>query len=344
MFTYFYNETIRRSVSVFGTMFNNITVKQTKSDGTVVNSIKVPLSYGQRQKFLQRLKEEPDLNDNLRSAISLPRMGFEISGFTYDQNRQQNKLIRSTKTTMETDNVSRKFQYQPTPYDINFTLSIYAKNMTDGLQIVEQILPYFQPEYTVAMKMIDDMSEVRDVPIILTGVNMDDQFEGSFEDKRVINFTLDFTMKTYFFGPVYTGKVITKVREKTFINDGRHGFTSSELTTSGIVKDVKFYEPAFEGTVASAVSNNTTVTFTTAIDSNVSVNDTMEGSSTNPDPTVSSIAEDRLSVVVSSNVTLSQGDKVYFTGSASAEDNYVISEDVSFFDEGYGGNDASTTD
>ena len=201
MFTYFYNETIRRSVSVFGTMFNNITVKQTKSDGTVVNSIKVPLSYGQRQKFLQRLKEEPDLNDNLRSAISLPRMGFEISGFTYDQNRQQNKLIRSTKTTMESDNVSRKFQYQPTPYDINFTLSIYAKNMTDGLQIVEQILPYFQPEYTVAMKMIDDMSEVRDVPIILTGVNMDDQFEGSFEDRRVINFTLDFTMKTYFFEP-----------------------------------------------------------------------------------------------------------------------------------------------
>lgn len=335
MFTHFYNETIRRTVSVFGTMFNNITCKQTKADGTVLNSIKVPLSYGQRQKFLQRLKEEPDLSDNLRSAISLPRMGFEITGFEYDAQRQQNKLIRTQKATLESGLTNRKFQYQPAPYNINFSLSIYAKNMGDGLQIVEQILPYFQPEYTVAMKIIDDMSEVRDVPIILNSVNLEDNFEGAFDDRRTIVFSLDFTVKTYFFGPVYTGKIIKKVRERTFINDGRHAFTASELSTSGLVKDVQFYEPAFEGTVASAVNQSTTVTFSSAIDASVSVDDTMEGSDTTPDPTVSSIASDRLSVVVSSAVTLRKGQKVFFTGSVDADDTFVISEDVTFFDEGY---------
>ena len=118
--------------------------------------------------------------------------------------------------------------------------------MSDALQITEQILPYFQPEYTVTMKMIDSMSDVRDVPIILNSVSMDDQFEGTFEERRVIEFNLEFTMKLYFFCPVYTGDVITNVIEREYINDSVSGqFTSTQINESGLVKEVKHYEPAF---------------------------------------------------------------------------------------------------
>ena len=141
--TYFYNETIKRCVSVFGTMFNNIQYKKVKSDGTVLTSPIVPLSYGPKQKFLDRISEEANLSDRNRSAISLPRMAFELTGFEYDVQRQQNKLIRSIKSQYESDG-KKGFQYSPAPYNLNFTLSILTKNMNDALQIVEQILPYFK--------------------------------------------------------------------------------------------------------------------------------------------------------------------------------------------------------
>ena len=133
-------------------------------------------------------------------------MAFQLTGFEYDANRQQNKIIRHQKSTLESDGEKRGYQYQPAPYNLNFSLSILAKNAIDALQIVEQILPYFQPEYTVTMKMVDDMTDVRDVPITLNSVNMDDQYEGTFEERRVIEYTLDFTMKIYFF------KLSTQVR------------------------------------------------------------------------------------------------------------------------------------
>lgn len=142
--TYFYNETIKRSISIFGTLFNNIKVKKTKSDGTVLTEQLVPISYGPKQKFLQRLAEEPNLSDGNRTAISLPRMAFQLTGFEYDATRQQNKIIRHGKSALESDGVNRGFQYQPAPYNLNFSLSVLAKNAIDALQIVEQILPYFQ--------------------------------------------------------------------------------------------------------------------------------------------------------------------------------------------------------
>ena len=331
--TYFYNETIKRHVSVFGTMFNNIDIKKTKADGTVLTQIKVPISYGPAQKFIERLAEEPNLSDRNRSAISLPRMAFEITGFNYDANRQQNKLIRSAKTQLESNNTDRKFQYSPAPYDINFTLSILAKNQNDGLQIVEQILPYFQPEYTVTMKMIDDLSDNRDVPIILTGVTMDDQYEGGYEDRRVIEYTLDFTMKTYFFGPVYTGGIIKNVIERDYISSALGQFTTTQIDQSGLVKEVKHYEPAFAA-VANAVSNSTTVTFDTAINSSISTGDEVFGTGEDTNPTVSSIAEDKLSIVLSSAITIDANTKLKFVGSVDPNDTFVVAETVTFYDDG----------
>ena len=336
--THFYNETIKRCVSVFGTLFNNIDVKKIKSDGTVVSQFRVPISYGPKQKFLDRLAEEPNLSDRNRSAITLPRMAFELTGFEYDAQRQQNKLIRTQKTQLETSDVGKRgFQYQPAPYNLTFTLSILSKNAIDALQIVEQILPYFQPEYTVSMKMVDSMSEVRDVPIFLNSVAMDDQYEGEFVERRVIEYTLEFTMKTYFFGPVYTGEVIKNVIERDYINDSvAAGFTSTEINNSGLVKEVKHYEPAFAAR-SNAVVNSNTVTFPSAINSKISVGDEVFGTNLTTNPTISSIASDKLSIVLSNQVNFSANTNLKFVGSVDPSDTFVVAETVTFYDEG-GGN------
>ena len=279
--THFYHETVKRSVSIFGTLFNNITIKKTKSDGTVLSQQIVPISYGPKQKWLERLSEESELSDGNRSAISLPRMAFQIAGFEYDATRQQNKLIRASKSTLESGDVKRSFQYAPAPYTIKFTLSILAKQANDGLQIIEQILQYFQPEYNVTMKMVDSMSEVRDVPIILNSVAMEDTYEGGFNERRVIEHTLEFSMKIYFFGPVYQGTIIKNVIERDYINTDAGGFTTTQINSSGLIKEVKHYEPAF-AEVANAVSSSTAVTFASAINSKISVGDEVFGTGATP--------------------------------------------------------------
>lgn len=332
--THFYNETTKRAVSIFGTLFNNISIKKIKADGTILSEQKVPISYGPKQKFLQRLAEEPNLNDNNRTAISLPRIAFEVSGYEYDATRQQNKLIRHQKTTLDTaDTTKRSYQYQPAPYNLSFGLSILAKNMNDALQIVEQILPYFQPEYTVTMKMIDSMSDTRDVPITLNSVAMEDTYEGGFEERRVIEYTLEFTMKLYFFGPVYTGNIIKSVIEREYINTGNASFTTSEINSSGLVKEVKHYEPAF-AEICNAVSNSTTITFANAINTKISVNDEVFGTGNATNPTVSSIASDKLSIVVSSAVTIDANTTLKFVGSVDPTDTFVVAETVTFYDDG----------
>ena len=278
------------------------------------------------------IRDRANLSDRNRSAISLPRMAFELTGFEYDVQRQQNKLIRSIKSQYESDG-KKGFQYAPAPYNLNFTLSILTKNMNDALQIVEQILPYFQPEYTVTMKMVDSMSDNRDVPIVLNSVSFQDDYEGSFEDRRIIEYTLDFTMKTYFFGPVYTGNIIKAVQERTFIGDGNDAFTTTQINSAGLVKEVKHYEPAFAET-ANAVSNSSTVTFATAINSSISVGDRVFGTGNSTQPTVSSIASNKLSIGLSANITISADKTLKFVGSVDPADTFVVAEDVTFFDDG----------
>ena len=329
--THFYHETIKRSVSIFGTLFNNITIKKTKADGTVLAQQIVPISYGPKAKWLARLNEDSTVE---LTAISLPRLAFEITGFQYDADRQQNKLIRTEKGGLNADKSNRGFQYAPAPYTISFTLSVLAKQANDGLQIVEQILPYFQPEYTVSMKIIDDMSEVRDVPITLTGVEMTDTYEGDFTERRVIEHTLTFDMKIYFFGPIYNGKIIKNVIERTYINpDVTKGFSTTQITESGLVKEVKHYEPAF-GEVANAQSSGTTVTFDTAINSSISVGDEVFDTGNATNPTISAIGTDKKSITLSSAITLARKTTLKFVGSVDPEDTFVVAETVNFYDDG----------
>lgn len=208
--THFYHATVRKSVAVFGTLFNDITVARKKGDGSLINQTKVPLAYGPKQKFLSRL--DSDTGQDASVAIKLPRMSFEITGLELDTTKKLSKRTEiiepSTTDTTTQRNVIKQF----VPYNINMQLNIMAKNQDDGLQILEQILPYFQPEYTLSIKPVDEFdSFVQDVPIILNGVSFDDQYEGDYNSRRVLIYTLDFTMKMSFYGAINSGKVIREI-------------------------------------------------------------------------------------------------------------------------------------
>ena len=201
----FYHETIRKVVVAFGTLFNGIQLVRKDNDGTIVQSMKVPLAYGPRQKFLVRLREDPDLTKQV--AITLPRIGFEIQNLTYDPSRKLNRVQKFKKT--KSGNTSRlDVQFMPVPYNLDFELYILSKNSDDALQIVEQILPYFQPDYTLTINDMADMGIKRDVPIILNNISYEDDYEGDFETRRAIIYTLSFTTKFYLYGPITDSGVI----------------------------------------------------------------------------------------------------------------------------------------
>jgi len=205
---HFYHSTMRKAVAVFGTIFNNINVIRTKADGTVLNQIKVPLSYGPKQKFLARLDTSSGADASM--AMKLPRMAFEIASLELDSTQKLGK--RNTITESHASDVTKKktIKHQ-VAYNINITLFVMAKNQDDGLQVVEQILPYFQPEYTVTISPVAGFAYKQDVPIILTGVNISDDYEGDMITRRALIYQLDFTMKMKFFGPLGNQGVIRSV-------------------------------------------------------------------------------------------------------------------------------------
>ena len=203
----FYHGTLRKYVIVFGNMFNGIYLQRLNQSEAVVQTLKVPIAYGPKEKFLVRLAQDPNLDQDV--AISLPRIGFEMMGISYAANRkltstQQNVSVSSTDTG------ALSTQYIPVPYDIQFRLSIFVKNADDGTQILEQILPYFQPEWTNNIKLIPGMDLTYDVPCILTDVSVQDAYEGDFSTRRTLMWDLNFTMKGYIFGPTSTSGIIKR--------------------------------------------------------------------------------------------------------------------------------------
>ena len=213
----FYHETMRKCVVGFGTLFNDIHITRKDSSGTVIQSMKVPLAYGAKQKFLTRLTEDPNLTKTV--AITLPRIGFEIGQIAYDSTRKLNKIQKVKKAGVTSDTVDS--QYMPVPYNIDFELYCMSKNSDDALQIVEQILPYFQPDYTITINDIVQMSSKRDVPIILTGVSYEDNYETDFTERRAIIYTLAFTAKMYLYGPVISSGIITKVQVDQYTDSAK---------------------------------------------------------------------------------------------------------------------------
>lgn len=206
--THFYHQKIRKCVAIFGTLFNNLYVLRKNSSGKVISQIKVPLSYAPKRKYLDRIREQEDLVNDTKVAIKLPRMSFEITNFAYDASRQLTKT--ATFNTTGTDLNNRQKFFPPVPYTINFQLNVYAKSQDDALQVVEQILPYFNPQYTITIKPFTteypDFKE--DIPVIIQGLAFQDDFEGQMETRRTIVYQLDFEMKVSFHGPITEGTII----------------------------------------------------------------------------------------------------------------------------------------
>ena len=203
--TYSYHEIIKKTVVGFGTLFNNIELRRVTSGKTEV--MKVPLAYGPRQKFLQRLNQV-GLNKTT-TQITLPRISFEIQGFNYDATRK----VSPTQYIRNTQADGKEFKsFMPIPYNLNFELAIMAKNQDDGLQILEQILPVFQPSFNITLNLVPTMDEKKDYPVTLVSIDYEDVYEGDYDTRRTLVYTLQFVAKTYLYGPVQdkSGEVIKK--------------------------------------------------------------------------------------------------------------------------------------
>ncbi len=252
MFEYFYHQILRKTVIAFGSLFNDISIKHTNSANEVVSVIKVPLSYGPTQKFLARLEQSPNLSNP--TQITLPRMSFEFTGLSYDTARK----LTTTQTFLSksvTDGTETKKTYMPVPYNLQFELSIMSKLNDDALQIIEQILPYFQPSYNLTVELIDEINEKRDIPIILENVTMQDDYEGNFDKRRVLIYTLRFSAKLYLFGPTSTAtKDIVKRAVVSYITGDTTNTPRREVVYSAEPRSIKNYT----GTVITNITKDIT--------------------------------------------------------------------------------------
>ena len=202
--TYFYHQTSRKMVVAFGSLFNNIEVRRTDSADAVTEVIKIPLSYGPKDKMLVRISQDPSLNPKV--ALTVPRMGFELTSMTYDGARKLNTMGRNVKK----GTTGLKKQYNPVPYNWDFSLYVFVKNAEDGTQILEQILPFFTPDFTVTMTLISGMTVKMDIPLVLNSVTSEDSYEGDFATRRSIIWTLSFLMKGFLYPSVTdNAKIIT---------------------------------------------------------------------------------------------------------------------------------------
>ena len=211
----FYHSSIRKAIVGFGNLFNHILIDRKDGNNNVVQTLKVPLSYAPRQKFLAIIDAQPVAEDR-SYQILLPRMAFEMTSINYDPSRrvslvQQNRAINSSSNTLNA-------QYAPSPYNVQISLYIYTKNQDDGLQIIEQILPYFNPDFNLSINAIPELGIKNDLPILLTNISYDDQYEGDFSQRRAIIWTLDFTLKLNFFGPINKQSIIKSVDVGLFNN------------------------------------------------------------------------------------------------------------------------------
>jgi len=258
--TRFYNQSFRKLIIAFGQIFNNIVIQRTNSSGGVTARIKVPLAYAPKEKFLVRLDQQANL-ESREFATTLPRMGFEITGLAYDSSRKLTRVQKYSKVKSGEDGKKMNYNYSPVPYNISMNLYVFTATAEDGLQIIEQILPFFQPDYTVTVNVVPDLDIKRDIPIVLGNIGYEDTYDGEFTNRRAVIYTLSFTAKTYLFGPmnnqgvikqtqadVYSDTDTTSKREERIVvvpdptsadADDDFGFT----TTISFFDDSKTYNP-----------------------------------------------------------------------------------------------------
>ena len=242
MFEYFYNEIFRSVIISFGSLFNGLEIKHKNNDDTV-SVIKVPLAYGPTQKFLARLEQQADLNKPIQ--MTLPRMSFEFNGLQYDPTRKSTQT-QQFYVTNPSDGTQVKKAYLPVPYNMGIELSIMTKLNDDMLQIIEQILPYFQPAYQIPIKFLtsDNANDKKDIAVNLDNITMEDDYEGNFDTRRALLYTLRFTAKTYLYGPIsdVSGDVIRKVQIGYVAGNRGTGTYERDLSYSVVPKATKDYD------------------------------------------------------------------------------------------------------
>lgn len=223
----YYHGALRKYIIMFGNMFNDIKIDRFDSSGTVQQTLAVPISYGPRQRFIARIDADPNLDREV--SITLPRLGFEFTSMNYAPDRKLNSLNKM----LSNQKVSGKYAnvYQPVPYDLNMSLFILVKNAEDGTQILEQILPFFTPDFSVTMNILPEIGLKLDVPTILQTVNSEDTYEGDFETRRVLTWQLDFVIKGYVFGPIRNKIDITEMDVSVY-DESTDPFTLAEVITT----------------------------------------------------------------------------------------------------------------
>lgn len=243
---YFYFQLTRKYVILFGNMFNNITIKRLNrnvSPPEEIERVKIPIIYAPKEKYVARLNSDFDLAREIQ--VVLPRMSFDLTGLSYDASRKQNSMTRNSNVASQTQSNS---QYVGTPYDLNFELNIYTRNIDDGTHIIEQILPYFNPDYTVSSMMIPEMGFTKDIPIILNSIAYDIEHEGNFDAVRYVTWKLSFTVKAHFYGPVSKTGII-KSSNANIYNDPslQNGYFVKINTTQGNNGTFKIDDVVYQG-------------------------------------------------------------------------------------------------
>ena len=225
------HDSLRKYIIVFGTVFNDIYINRLSNTGEVLQTLKVPLTYGPKDKILSRLEQSPRLDNQV--GIILPRISFEMTTMEYDPTRKLNTLNKLTKQSAVAGTDDEvKYQYQPVPYDMQFEMNILVKNAEDGTRIVEQIVPYFTPAFTVSVNVVPEVDGPRDIPIVLNSISSQDQYEGNFEQRRALIWTLNFTLKGWLYGPSKKSKLIKHAETVfRFPEDVTTGNTDSTANT-----------------------------------------------------------------------------------------------------------------
>lgn len=230
--TPFYHAITKKVIIGFGSLFSDIKIVRKNADESVSQTLAVPISYSAKEKWIVRLEQDPSLENH--TYTTLPRLSFEITGINYDSSRKTNRMSRITCGTP--DGVTAT--YAPVPYNIDISLYALTKTQEDGLQIIEQILPFFMPEYTMSLKVIPEQNVIVDVPVILNGVTIDDQYDGDFQTRRFITYTMNFTLKTQVFGPVSESGLIrhTAVDVTNYAKHDAFGLDDGDITESWVEK------------------------------------------------------------------------------------------------------------
>lgn len=240
----FYHGTLRKTVVAFGSLFNNIRIQRRETDGTLVQTLKIPLSYGPKQKFLTRIRQNPEFNE--RIELTVPRIGFEITNMQRDTSRQ---IAPTHKRPYLVSDTRMNTQFTPTTWNIEFGLYILVKNQDDGLQIVEQILPFFTPDYNLTVNDIPDMGIKHELAITLNSVSHADDWEGNYDTRTAIVWTLNFQTKVNIYGPVYKQGAIKHVIATAYPNMPGQVYEGEQYTAD---VDPESAEPTDEYTILEA--------------------------------------------------------------------------------------------